>query len=75
MILCSFLNELDSYNSMNAAHKGHHAVHTAHASSGKKYCLLAFDEDANKVWSLLLVVYGYICKSFLSKHVHEARAW
>ena len=41
VILYSFLNELDSYNFMNAADKGHHAVRTAHASSGKKYCLVA----------------------------------
>ena len=47
MILCSFVNELDSYNFMNAADKGHHAVRTAHVSSGKKYCLVAFDQDAN----------------------------
>jgi hypothetical protein len=23
----------------------------------------------------LLIVCGYICKSFLSKHLHEGRAW
>ncbi|KAG0542515.1 hypothetical protein BDA96_02G111000 [Sorghum bicolor] len=55
MILCNFLNELDSYNSMNAAYKVQHAVRTPHASSEKKYSLVVFYQDANKVWSLLSV--------------------
>jgi hypothetical protein len=45
VMLPSLSEKRDSYNFMNAADKGHHAVGTAHASSGKKYCLVAFDQE------------------------------
>jgi hypothetical protein len=45
-MLPSLSGKKDSYNFVNAANKGHHAVGTPHGSLGKKYCLVAFDQEA-----------------------------
>jgi hypothetical protein len=49
IVSCSlrYLEKKDSYNFMNAVDKDHRAVGRAHASSsGKNYCLVAFDQEA-----------------------------